>query len=279
MKTIIYTDKTKNKAFVFAANNQADTTIVCLPAMGVRVSYYEEFNTVWQEKGFNVVCIDWRGNGQSSVRPSRKNDWGYEQLIQDLKEFLNKVNDWFPNTKKILVGHSLGGQLGSLLNARFSDSFDRMILIACCLVHYSGWKEVGGTSKIKLVGNLFYPISRLIGHFPGPTIGFGGKESQTVMKDWCHNALTGKYELTGSDFDYEAALKKMNTPLLAINIEGDDFAPVLATRKLYEKFNSSTSINHLTISKDETGIKNLNHFNWAKHPEYFVEVMRGWLEN
>jgi len=247
--------------------------------MGVRASYYEQFIENWQEKGFNVVSIDWRGIGHSSLRASRKNDWGYERLIQDLKEFLDKVNKWFPNTKKVLVGHSLGGQLGCLLQARFTDSFDKMIIIASCLVHYTGWQEIGGTTKIKFIGNLFYPISRLVGHFPGPTIGFGGKESQTVMKDWCHNALTGKYELADSNFDYEAALKKMSIPLLAINIEGDNFAPVLATRKLYEKLAPSATIKHFTITKNETGIENLNHFNWAKHPVYFVEVMKNWLES
>ena len=278
MKTINYPDGSKNKAYVFSTDSKAETTIVCLPALGVRASYYEQFNKVWQAKGFNVVCIDWRGNGNSSERPSRKNDWGYKQLIQDLNVFLKEVENWFPNTKKVLVGHSLGGQLGCLLNARFAGSFDKTIIIACCLVHYTGWEKVGSTYKIKFAGNVFYPISKIVGHFPGRVFGFGGNEARTIMKDWCHNALTGKYEVANSGFDYEVALGKMSTPFLAISLEDDDFAPVLATRKLYEKFNVSAPIKHLTVTKEETGIENLNHFNWAKHPEYFVEVIANWVE-
>ena len=275
-RQIIYRDKTTNQAQLFSSSN-ADITIVCLPALGVRATYYESFLEVWQSKGFNAVTIDWRGNGHSSERPSRKNNWGYEVLVQDLKAFLEKVNDWFPNTKKVLVGHSLGGQLGCLLTARYPQLFDKIIIIACCLVHHSGWQEMGGVSKIKLVGNIFYPVSKLVGHFPGTTIGFGGKEAQLVMKDWCHNALTGKYELENSDFDYETALKKVKIPFLAINIEGDNFAPVLATENLYQKLSSELPLQHFIITKKETVISNLNHFNWAKNPDYFVEVMKNWL--
>ena len=275
-RQIIYRDKTTNQAQLFSAPH-ADTTIVCLPALGVRATYYESFLEGWQSKGFNAVTIDWRGNGHSSERPSRKNNWGYEVLIQDLKTFMEKVNDWFPNTQKVLVGHSLGGQLGCLLTARYPHLFDKLIIIACCLVHYDGWQEVGGVSKIKLIGNIFYPISKLVGHFPGATLGFGGKEAQLVMKDWCHNALTGKYELENSNFDYEAALRKLKLPFLAINIEDDDYAPVLATKNLYQKMASDLPLQHITITKKETGIPNLNHFNWAKHPDYFVEVMKNWL--
>ena len=278
MKKLTYRDNTTNQAVVLPAPG-ATTTIVMLPAMGVRISYYEPFFEAWQAAGYNVASVDWRGSGNSSERPSHSNNWGFETLVQDLREFRESVEEWFPDTKKILVGHSLGGQLGCLLTARFSSAFDQIIIIACCLVDYSGWEEVGGAWKLRLIGNIFYPISKLLGHFPGTTLGFGGKEAQLVMKDWCHNALSGKYELTDSDFDYEAALKKLNKPFLAINIEDDFFAPVLATKKLYQKFHPNLPVQHLTITKEETGIKNLNHFNWAKYPDYFVGVMKNWITN
>jgi predicted alpha/beta hydrolase len=61
-----------------------------------------------------------------------------------------------------------------------------------------------------MAGMFFYPLSRLLGYFPGRVIGFGGREARTVMKDWTHNLKTGSYKLTTSIFDYDSALKESN---------------------------------------------------------------------
>ena len=83
--------------------------------MGVRASYYESFAANLCEHGFNVVTADWRGQGKSSERASRTTNFGYEDIICDLRELIEHTDTWFPNTKKIIVGHSLGGQISKLL--------------------------------------------------------------------------------------------------------------------------------------------------------------------
>lgn len=275
-KKIIYSDKTTNKVTIFTSKEESKITLICLPAMGVRASFYKRFAETLSLEGFNVITADWRGQGNSSVRASRKVNFGYSELIGDIKELAEQSNSWFPNTKKLIIGHSLGGQAGSLFMSRFPEYIDGLVLITSGSVFYKGWK---GSEAVKLysVGHLFYPISKTIGYFPGNVIGFGGREARNIIKDWSYNVISGKYKLSGSSYNYENSLSELEKPTLAISIEKDYLASKKSTENLYGKFNSNSRITHLHLSENQTKITPLNHFSWAKKPEYFVNLIIKWL--
>ncbi len=275
-KSIKYSDNTTNKVTLFATKQKSEVTLLCLPALGVRASYYEVLGKALCEENFNVITADWRGLGESSVRPSRKVDFGYKELVSDIKTLAENAKIWFPNTKVIILGHSLGGQMGSLLAARYSELIDGLILVASCSVYHKGWTGWKGT-QVKVVSRVFPILSTVVGYFPGKTIGFGGKEARTVMKDWSANGLSGKYILTNSDYDYEIALSQMIKPVLAISIENDTMAPVEATKILYGKFNPNSSITHQIVPSKQNNLPVINHFNWAKHPAYTVNFIKNWI--
>ncbi|MDQ3394406.1 MAG: hypothetical protein M3512_09890, partial [Bacteroidota bacterium] len=131
--------------------------------------------------------------------------------------------------------------------------------------------------KVKLGGILFYPISKLVGYFPGKFIGFGGREARSVMKDGCSNALTGSYEKTDADFNYELALNTVNIPVLAMSIENDFLARKQSLKNLYSKFSKEAEIVHFHITENISGINSLDHFSWVKKSEYIVNIISGWL--
>ncbi len=275
-REILYSDKTVNQITTFRGKENIDITLICLPAMGVRASYYELFAATLCRQGFNVIIADWRGQGKSSVRASRAIDFGYEEIIRDIKELIEYAEAWFPGTKKIIVGHSLGGQIGSLFASRYSKVVSGLILITSCSVYYKGWNK-WNRIKLRLAGNIFYPLSKIIGHFPGDKIGFGGREARAVIKDWCHNALYGEYKLSNSKHDYETSLKKLNTHVLSISIESDPLASKQAVENLYKKFSAGSAISHLHLTSDETKISPLDHFSWTKDPDYFVGLVKNWI--
>jgi len=275
-KSIQYSDNTTNKVTLFAAKQNSQATLLCLPALGVRASYYDVLAKALKEENFNVITADWRGLGESSVRPSRKVDFGYQELVNDIKTLAENARAWFPDTKIIIVGHSLGGQMGSLLAARYPELIDGLILIASCSVYHKGWADWKGT-RVKVVSRFFPVLSNVVGYFPGKTIGFGGKEARTVMKDWSANGLSGKYVLANSDYDYETALSQMIKPVLAISIENDVMAPVEATKNLYRKFNPESTIVHQIVLSKQANLPTINHFNWAKHPAYTIDFIKNWL--
>jgi len=274
---IQYQDNSNNQITFFPAENDTNITFLCLPAMGVRASFYKDLASTLSQKGYNCLTVDWRGQGHSSIRSSRSINFGYGDLINDLKEVIEHAEDIFPDTKKVILGHSLGGQIGCLLMARYPTLIDAIMPIASCSVYYKGW-EGRGQLKIKTVANSFYLISKIVGYFPGSIIGFGGREARTVMRDWCRNARNGKYIVTHSDFDYDSALQQLKKPLLAISVEGDNFAPYKAVQNLYGKLHPDSPITHLVITKKESGIDKLNHFSWARQPKHVVDMIDNWIK-
>ena len=101
-----YSDKETCLVRVYASNKDEHLCIV-IPAMGVKAKYYESFCSKLNAKGFNVIIVDWRGIGDSSIRASRTSDFGYRNLIQDLKEIVEFGQQRFPNSKITLISHSL----------------------------------------------------------------------------------------------------------------------------------------------------------------------------
>ena len=59
--------------------------LLWLPALGVAARHYLPLAQALAAKGVAVYLHEWRGNGSSSLRPSRALDWGYREVLeQDL---------------------------------------------------------------------------------------------------------------------------------------------------------------------------------------------------
>ena len=259
-----------------AKSNQSKSVIIIFPAMGVRGSYYGMLGKQISEAGFEVIITDLRGIGNSSVRPNKKVDFGYHEMLElDYKSILGKVKYLFPNKKIYALGHSLGGQLASLFSAKNSNSFDGLILIACCSVYFKGW----GSKQLPtlFMTQFFYFVSVLLGYFPGKKIGFGGTEAKTVINDWSNQSRTGKYILKNDDFNYEAGLEKITIPILAISFQEDTFAPPKAVEHLIGKFGNNTKKEYIYLKNDDPRNENFNHFNWVKKPKKIVNVLEKWI--
>ncbi len=275
-KEIKYKDGASNFASVFYSSKESNTTLICLPAMGVRASFYNSFASQISNKGFNVITIDWRGKGKSSVRAFRKINFGYQDLINDLETLFIQIEAWFPNTQKLIIGHSLGGQIGSLFTAKFPNHVDKLILITSGSVYYKGWK---GYKKrvLKIAGYAFVPITKLLGYFPSKAIGFGGRETKLFMKDLSYNILTGDYKMNGSKFNYENALKNMTKNVLSISVKNDFYISDESEEYLISKFSSKAKVKKIKVDKEDAKIEKLNHFNWTKKPAYFIKTITDWI--
>lgn len=257
--------------------NDTQPIFICLSAMGVAGSYYKPLAIQLSEQGAVAFTTDYRGIGHSSVLP-KQNDFGYKEIVDyDYRGIFTTIIDRYPNNPKYLLGHSLGGQLGSLYLSRFkAPSVKGVILIASCSVYYKGWDGIAayltllGTQSCML-------ISQVLGYFPGKVLGFGGTEAKSVMRDWSRQARTGAYRPANTDFDYEAALQELKLPSLVISIQGDQYAPKKAITHLYKKFHPAAPIHHHHLTPDEAGIPNLNHFNWVRQPQGISVIIQEWL--
>ncbi len=265
----------KNTLQIYRSVENVDTVIFCWPALGVRASYYQSMGVEMARNGFHFATMDWRGNGTSNIRPSYDVDFGYKELIEDAVISLNELRKKFPDSRIVVLGHSLGGQIGALTMARYPKMIDALVAIASCTVYYRGFGK-GGT-KVKWAARIIPTIATIFGHFPGNILKFGGREAQQLMKDWAHNGLTNRYEPKGDDFDYETAMKESLKPFLALSLEGDDMAPFDAVENLMGKYESSLQKEHRVVTSENVGIEKVNHFNWVKHPMFLIQTIKQWL--
>ncbi|HYC29909.1 MAG TPA: alpha/beta fold hydrolase, partial [Chitinophagaceae bacterium] len=224
----------------------------------------------------HVVTADQRGNGNSSLRPSRKINFGYKEQVEiEYPAILEAVKKRFPLSKIFIMGHSLGGQMGGMFAATRYD-ISGLILNASCSVYYKGWK--GASAAGVLIGSQFSRVvSMLMGYFPGNRLGFGGKESRGVISDWAYTAYSGNFKAKGSDIDYNAAMKSCNVPVLALSYEGDTAAPYQSVKNLLEKFSSSATLQH--HFNPESGGRKYDHYSWVRDPDLCIPVIQRWINS
>jgi len=274
--SMVFSDSTSLNVTHFFSNNESDIIIICLPAMGVTASYYKNIAKILCNEGFNVITADQRGNGKSSIRASKKINFGYNEIITiDIPELIKKVKEQHPEKEIYILGHSLGGQLAVLamsINERLANG---IILIASCSGFYKGWNFPSNIINYS-ASRLIYLITKSVGYFPGDKLGFAGREGKNIIFDWAQQIKTGNYVLCNSQLDYETMIEKISVPILAISFENDSLAPRRSVENFYKKM-KNCSVEHKHCTSENVNIKNVGHFNWIKKPDAIVEMIKEWI--
>ncbi|RBP48436.1 alpha/beta hydrolase family protein [Arenicella xantha] len=279
LETIPFTadDGVSNALCLVKAHPTAKHTVLMMPAMGVPAHKYEPLMQALAQLGVTAGVFDLRGHGASSIRPSRKVDFSYSELVEhDLPAAINTIRHHTNNRPITLLGHSLGGQVSMLSLANSNIDINGIALVASCSVYYRGWPWPESWS-ILLFSQVCNLTAQLCGYFPGHRFRFGGNEARGVMRDWAHNARTGTYRLAHSKVDYEARLKQINIPVLAINFTDDKLAPASATQKLLEKLDQKSPQHCVILDGSMLGTKRADHFAFLRHPNKVAETVVNWL--
>jgi predicted alpha/beta hydrolase len=262
---------------LFPADDPNAPVVICVPAMGVRGRYYSAFAQMLSRSGFHVLTGDRRGVDSSSLRASRDCNFGYEEIINcDFPALLDAAQQRFPSNERLLLGHSLGGQLSALYLSICPDAARALILIAAGNVYYKGWS---GLQRWRLLGSMvrLRALATLLGYVPARMIGFADNEARTVVVDWSNNCFTGRYVVANSTHDYEDSLQRLRKPVLAISFELDQLAPQRSVEFLLAKL-ASLTLTRRRFAADDTAIARAGHFDWAKRAGAVVETIRNWAD-
>lgn len=266
-------DGAKNALTLYENSDDAAPVFLILPAMAVPAGKYQTLAECLLQNNMSAATLDLRGVGLSSVRASRQCDFSYQTLLdQDIDCAIKRIKQVLPKAPLYLLGHSLGGQLSVLYSGLNHDKLSGIVLAASCSVYYAGWRFPRSIGLL-LLSQLAAIIAQLYGHFPGHSLGFGGREARSLMRDWANNARTGDYTLKNSQHQYNELLAKVDCPVLAVNFTEDQFAPVKATEQLLAKLTKARITRH-RLSGHDLGIKTANHFNWPKYPQALVRIIR-----
>ena len=273
---ITNSDGTSTVVHQYGNTESVKASIIVWPALGVKASYYETLANELCSRGFLVFTADLRGNGKSSIRPSRKVNFGYADVLdQEFTSVVQHVAKTFPDKKILLFGHSIGGQLSCLFASRKTVKIDGLILSGTCSVYYKGWNGFSAY-RILALTQFINLVSKLTGYFPGKKLGFGGTEARGLMADWSKQARSGRYEIDNDSYNYEKELRLIKLPILSISYEGDEMAPKGAVEHLLNKL-SLAKKEHIHLLRGDSRNESFSHFNWVKKPKNIVEIVDNWV--
>lgn len=269
-------DGTSSRVTVFRSSDSDASVIICMPAMGVAAKHYLPLAEALTVLGWNVIIADLRGTGESLMKASHGIDFGYHEMVTyDWPSVVNTASDLFPHSKKIFLGHSLGGQLSALYMSRWPGNVSALILVAAPSVYYRGWPFHYGLSLI-LLTQLARLVSGVIGYFPAQRLGFGRRVSKTVAKDWAYIVRTGLYNPNGADVNYEELLPTITDPVLAVSFSDDTFAPQKAVDNFCLKM-SKADITRWHLDPKEIGYRALGHMGFLRPRDQFLMMVSEWL--
>jgi predicted alpha/beta hydrolase len=262
-------------SFELHGETSADLALVLLPAMGVPAHYYDPLVDELLAQGVAVVRADFLAERVERDR-SRRPD-GFAALVEEcLPAIFEVLRERIPGAKPMIVGHSLGGQLGLVAAARFAP--ETPVVLAAS---GSAWHGAfgGGRRWLYLVGSAgIGVIARLLGHWPGDTLGFGGRQPQAVIRDWSRVVGTGRYVAATGTFDYDAILADYRGEVLTIDVEHDVLAPVAATDALLAKTPRARVTRHPHTPARGTA-KPGAHFTWVRERAGLAFVIVTWARS
>jgi predicted alpha/beta hydrolase len=234
------------------------TTLVFLTAIGVPLRKYSKLFAELTAKGYSVIAADYPCCGENTPQVNRSVDYNYQDIVDD---FIPQLLALSEHDKTYLFGHSLGGHMATI----YSVLHDVPVIgVATGNLHYKNWSGAGKLNILRAVA-VFKPMIALYGYFPGYKIKFGDRETKGMMTDWCHTALTGRYDFIQADL--QASKQAGKGQGIYFYIEGDDYAPYKSTQNLAKLCADSTLIS----VKLPEHIKGNPHGAWIKDPDIIVQ--------
>jgi predicted alpha/beta hydrolase len=238
-------------------NNSSETVLIIASATGVKQEYYSKFAEFAESNGITVITFDYNGIGHSlkkSIKELKTNaaDWGRN----DLESIIQYVINNYPKSKKVIIGHSIGGQLIGL--AKSSNILDKIVLVAAQSGYWKYWK---GIERIKMWLNwyfLFPVITLMFGYLKSKKISGMENLPKNVANQWKNWGKNRDYIFSDMSIN-ETFYETIKTNITAYSIDDDDFAPKEAVQWMTEKYkNAKRKSIHLNPTDFQTN--KIGHF-------------------
>ncbi|WP_306326527.1 alpha/beta hydrolase family protein [Streptomyces venezuelae] len=258
-----------------AQPDPAAPVVVVLPAMGMSARNYTPLVRALHRAGLTVVTTDLRGHGESLPVPARGVRFGYREIVEeDIGAVLRETGAAFPDAPVLLLGHSLGGQLGLIHCGLRQPRLSGVVLVASGSAWYRCFGPLAGPRRL-LLSQVYAAVAALLGHWPGERLGFAGRESARLIRDWSRQVRTGRYGVPGASGDYEQALGRVALPVLAVDVAGDALAPPAAVDHLCAKM-PRADITRWHYGRGDAEGRPLDHFRWIRHHHGLIERITAW---
>lgn len=246
--------------------------LLFLPALGVPAAKYDALAAALAGLGVAVAVPDWRGTASSSLRAGRASDWGYAQLLDhDLPAAVKALPAGLAWS---FGGHSLGGQFAAMLAARPGRTCAGLALVATGVPH---WRSYRGSQRwgIAAFAHALPALTRLVGHYPGERLGFAGRESGGLMRDWARSVRRGHYADYGASSGLVSAMSRVDCPALGVHFQHDPLVPEPTLQALLDKLGPGPR--RIERFDDARLGARADHFRWMREPAAVARAIADWL--
>lgn len=242
-------------------SSSSNVILVIASAMGVKQSFYQGFSEFAKENGISVITFDYSGIGSSlygDIKSQRDSlySWGN----RDLEAVINYSIEKFPNHKKVVLGHSIGGQLIGLTPSIVN--LDKIILMSAQSGYWGFWK---GFNKVKMFLNwhLLFPIlTYFIGFMPSKKFSKMENLPVNVAKEWAKWCRNPNYL-----FDYfsedKTFFNKIKCEITSVSFDDDFFAPKKSVDWLSGKFQNA-ALKRKHLFPNDFNVSKIGHFDVFK---------------
>ncbi|MBU2551343.1 MAG: lysophospholipase [Proteobacteria bacterium] len=107
---------------------EARARIVMVHGYGEYCDRYAELTADLNARGFSCYLFDLRGHGRSDGARGTIRRW--DEYLDDLARFIDRVREWSGHEPEVLFGHSLGGLIAASYALRREHAFRHLVLSA-----------------------------------------------------------------------------------------------------------------------------------------------------
>ncbi|MDF3931526.1 alpha/beta hydrolase family protein [Pseudomonas citronellolis] len=240
--------------------------VIVNPATSVRGDYYGRFAAYLHAAGFDVLCYDYRGIGESrpaSLRGFQASwlDWGR----LDFEGALRWAAEHCPGQPLHVVAHSVGGFLVGL--APSNSRIERVFSMGAQFAH---WRDYQRQRRLRMLlkWHLAMPLlSGLLGYFPGKRLGWMEDTPRGVVRDWTQRSprFEDAYRRGPQAMperqraELVESFAGLRGATLALSVTDDEFGTRAAIERLLGYYRNSPRL-HLRLPPEALGLRSIGHF-------------------
>jgi lysophospholipase len=226
--------------------DSAGVSALIIHGFGDHSERYDTFTTYLNELGISVLRFDYRGHGRSEGK--KGHILSFEEYIQDLEAAIDIFEESFPDSKRILLGHSNGALIAThgLALIPKLHTWDAAVLSSpffAIKVKVPRWKSFLGQKLSRLIPTMQLPTDLNPKHM---------SHDPEVIKAYSTDPLIGRVasarwftEILKAHAQLEERLQQIKIPVL-MQIAGEDYiADSEVSKNLFNSIRSADK--HLSL--------------------------------
>ncbi|MGQ0710009.1 MAG: alpha/beta hydrolase family protein [Rhodoferax sp.] len=236
---------------------------VLAPATGVPQRFYHPFARWLAERGYAVLCFDYRGMGPTRAQhqDASMRQWLCHDLSGALACARQRASRPGQRLPLLWVGHSLGGNGLPLVQGL--EHLDAAVMVGSQFGYWKLWPRGWHRGVTRFFFGTWVPLwVRLSGRLPGWALGGGETLPRLAALDWARWGMSRRYYLDDPQCQPNYRPETFRGHLQLWSIEDDKtFAPQRAVDALAQCFaDSAGHVERLHLHPHTLGLRQLGHF-------------------